>query len=178
MHSTPSSPPVPAPSLERLVPLCLEHVAREEAQLDATLASLRAVREALLGSDRTALEGALERHRGTARDAEVTRLRRVAFQQEAAALLGVPADAVTLDLLVARLPAGAAGRLADARARLQQQADEARRLNDSNATLLYYCLDFLRRFFDGLIGHAHDGRYGAAGTLAAAPCGSLINARG
>ena len=103
--------------------------------------------------------------------------RRTAFQEEAGALLGVPAASVTLDLLAGRLP-GAAGPIAEARARLRQQAAEVERLNASNASLLYYCLDFLRRFFERLTGRPRDGRYDPAGKPAAAVGGSLINARG
>src|SRR6516162_2497122 len=125
MSSTPENPPPPpGPSLAQL---CSEHLAHEEAQLDAA----------------------------------------------SAALLGVPPEAVTLDLLADRLP-----EFAETRARIRQRADEVRRLNDSNATLLYYCLDFLQRFFERLTGRPHDGRYGPAGKRTAVPGGSLIDARG
>lgn len=151
---------------------------REQAQLDATRVALGDVRAALLDRDHAALGAALTRHQATVRAAEAVCRDRAAFRQEAADLLGVPPASVTLDLLVARLPADAAGPVAEARTRLRQQAAEVQRLNDSNASLVYYCLDFLQRFFDRLTGRPRDGRYGPAGTLAAACGGSLINARG
>jgi hypothetical protein len=173
MSSTPQNPPPDDP----LVRLCLEQLAREEAQLAATLAALTDIRAALLGKDHAALGDALVRHDATARGAaEATRLRD-AFRQEAAARLGVPAESVSLELLAERLP-GAAGPIAAARERLRQQAAEAERLSAGNATLLYYCLDFLQRFFERLTGRPRDGRYGPAGRVAAAAGGSLINARG
>src|SRR2546423_683779 len=48
MNSTLSTPPR---SAEWLVRLCLDHVAQEQAQLDATLDYLRDVRASLLGQD-------------------------------------------------------------------------------------------------------------------------------
>jgi hypothetical protein len=170
--------PTPPRSSEGLARLCLDHVAHEQAQLGAALALLNDVRAALLGRDHAALAGALARHRATAGGAEETTRRRADFQRQAADFLGVPPASVTLDLLAARLPADAAGHVADARARLRQLAADVERLNASNASLLYYCLDFLRRFFDQLTGRPRDGRYGPAGTPAAAPAASLIDARG
>jgi hypothetical protein len=72
----------------------------------------------------------------------------------------------------------AAGQVADARADLQRTAAEVERLSNSNASLVHYCLDFLRRFFARLTGRLPDGRYGPTGAPAAASGGSLINARG
>ncbi len=155
MSSTPQSPPPDDP----LARLCLEQLAREERHLAAALAALRDVRAALLGSDHAALADALVRHDATARAAPESARRRDAFLREVGARLGVPAESVTLELLAARLPA-AAGPIAEARARLRQQADEVERLSAGNAALLSYCLDFLRRFFERLTGV------------------SLINARG
>jgi hypothetical protein len=144
----------------------------------STLAALQDVRAALLGRDHAALGAALTRHQPTVRGAEEMRLRRAAFQQEAGEHLGVPPESVTLDLLAARLPADAARQLAGARAGLRQTAAEVQQVSDSNASLLYHCLDFLRRFFDRLTGRPPVGRYGPDGAPAAAAGGSLINARG
>jgi hypothetical protein len=152
-------------------------MAREEQHLAATLAALHDIRAALLGKDHAALADALARHDATARAAPELTRRRDSFRQEVGALLGVPAESVTLELLAGRLPA-AAGPIVEARARLQHQAAEVERLTASNATLLYYCLDFLRRFFERLTGRPRDGRYDPAGRVATALGGSLINARG
>jgi FlgN protein len=170
--------PLPPPAAERLARLCLEQVAHEQAHIAATLAGLRDVRAALLGQDQTALGAALARHETTARGGDELGLRRAAFQKEAGELLDVSAASVTLDLLAAHLPADAAGPIAEARARLRQQAIEVERLSSSNASLLYYCLDFLQRFFDRLTDRPRDGRYGPAGKVAPTSGGSLINARG
>jgi hypothetical protein len=178
MSSTLIDLPAPPRSSEGLARLCLDHAADEQAQLEATLAFLQDVRAALLGKDHAALAGVLERHQATARQAAAMADRRAAFQREAADVLGVAPEAVTLDLLADRLPADAAGPVADARDRLRRMAAEVERLNTSNATLLYHCLDFFRRFFDRLTGCPRDGRYGPEGKPAAATGGSLINARG
>jgi hypothetical protein len=175
MRSTPENPPPPPD--ESLSLLCLEQLAREEAHLEAALAALQDVRAALLSKDHAALGVALVRHDATARAAAELTAHRDAFRQQAGAALGVPAESVTLDRLAERLP-GAAEPIAAARARLRQQAAEVERLNASNASLLYYCLDFLQRFFERLTGRPRDGRYGPAGKLAAAAGDSLINARG
>src|SRR5690348_5760634 len=119
MSSTPENPPPPPD--ERLASLCLEHLAREQAQLDATLGALNDIRAALLGKDHAALGAALVRHDATARGAEELTRRRDDFRREAGALLGVPVASVTLDLLAGRLP-GAAGPITEAHARLRQQA--------------------------------------------------------
>ncbi len=168
MSSTPHDP---------LARLCLDHLAREEAHLAATLAALLDIRAALLGKDHAALAAALVRHDATARATDELTRSRDAFRDRAGALLGVPITSVTLDLLAARLP-GAAAPITEARARLQQQAAEVERVNASNASLLYYCLDFLRRFFERLTGRPRDGRYGPAGKLTASFGPSLISARG
>jgi hypothetical protein len=177
MSSNPSNP-LPPPADERLARLCVDHLAREEAHLNATLIALRDVRSALLDKDQAAIEDALARHDGMPRSADDLCRARAAFQEAAGALLDVPPASVTLDLLASRLPADLAGPVVEARARLRRQAAEVEQLNASNASLLYYCLDFFQRFFDRLTGRARDGRYGPAGRLATASGGSLINARG
>jgi hypothetical protein len=176
--STLSSPPTPAPPNQWLARLCLDHVAHEQAQLDATLAALQDVRAALLGRDHAALGAALDRHQATAGLAEELRHRRTAFQREVGDHLGIPSESVTLELIVSHLPADAAAAVADARAGLRRTVAEVELLSNNNASLLYYCLDFLRRFFDRLTGRLPDGRYGPTGAPAAASGGSLINARG
>ncbi len=142
------------------------------------MTALRDVRAGLLDRDQAALGAALDRHSGMIPAADELRRARAAFQAAAGELLGVAPASVTLDLLAARLPADAAGPVAETRARLRQTAAEVEQLNGSNASLLYYCLDFLQRFFDGLTGRPRDGRYGPAGRPAPASGGSLINARG
>jgi len=161
-----------------LARLCIDHVAREQVQLDATLIALNDIRTALLGEDHAALSSALARHEATVRNAADVSRDRAAFQREAGLLLGVPAESITLDLLIGRLPAETAGIVADARTRLREQAAAVERLASNNASLVHYCLDFLRRFFDRLTGWSRDGRYGPAGKPAPASGGSLINARG
>jgi hypothetical protein len=172
-------PPTPRrPHNDQLARLALEHIADEEAQLQEALATLHDVRAALLGRDPAAVGNTLARQEECARRAEEMRRRRATFQQQAAELLGVPPESVNLDLLAVNMPRADAERLVAEQARLRGLAAEVGRVNGVNATLLYHCLDFFRRFFDDLTGGPRDGRYGPAGALAAAPCGSLINARG
>jgi hypothetical protein len=177
MSSTHNNPPS-TPADQRLARLCLDQVAREQLQLDATLIALDDIRTALLSKDHAALTAALAQHESTIGGSEETCRARVAFQQEAGALLGVPAPTITLDLLISRLPGEVAGIVADARTRLRQQAAAVERLNNSNASLLYHCLDFLQRFFDRATGRPCDGRYGPAGKRTAVSGCSLIDARG
>jgi hypothetical protein len=174
MSSTLRSPPTPGATLARL---CLEHVAREEAQLGATRDAVGAIRDALLGKNQDALAAALERHEEAARRGEELNLRRDAFRRDVARKLGVPHESVTLDLLADRFP-DMAGAIAQSQARLRQLAAEVERLNHSNAALLSYCLDFLQRFFDQLTGTPRVRRYGPSGALTASSIDSLINARG
>jgi hypothetical protein len=165
MSSTLSNP---SPPPDRpLAELSLEHVGRELAQLEAALAALQEVRTALLGKDPSALGAALARHQATADRAQETCRLRAEFQREVSARLGIAPDSVTLELLIARLPDEAAGRLGAARARLRRIAAEIEQLNSTNASLLYYCLDFFRRFFARVAGHGPHGLYGPTGALAA-----------
>jgi hypothetical protein len=178
MSSTLSSPVIPQAFGQQLAELCLEHVAQERAQLEATLAALRDVRVALLGKDHTALGAALARHQTTAASAEEMVRLRNAFQRAVAGRLGVSAKTVTLELLIAHLPQESADQLAEARTSLRGLAAEVEQLNSSNAALVYYCLDFLRRFFDRLTGCAIPGRYGPTGAPSVALGNPLLSARG
>ena len=158
--------------------MCFDHVAREEAHLRDVLDSLRAVRAALLGNDREALDGALRRHEETLRGGEELDRARSGFRREAAGPLGLAPSEISLTALAARLPEAARRDLAARQETLRRAAAEADHLNRSNAALLHTCLDFLRRFFADLTGRPADGRYGPSGPLRDTPSGSLIDARG
>jgi hypothetical protein len=163
---------------ESLGHVCLEHLAQEEAQLDATLDALQGVRAAVLGCDPAALGAALAYQEKIAQLAEFLGERRSALRHYAATRLGLTPTSVTLETLSAHVPPLTASQIAAARVRLRRQAAEIDQLNRSNASLISYSLDFLQRFFDDLTGRPRDGRYGPSGALQTASSGSLINARG
>lgn len=158
---------------------CLAHMEHEEAMLAGTLESLREVRSALLDGDLGALKQALDQQAHTARAAEELRRRRVTARAEWAAAIGVPANAVTLAALAARLPADTAERLDRCRARLKQMAAEVEQLNRGNAALVRHSLEFLHEFFVSVTGGEHVGdRYRPSGALERTACGTLFEGRG
>lgn len=166
----------------RLAELGLKHLEREETLLEATLSALQRIRVALLAGDLEVLAETQRQHEELVRAGNVLRQERARFRQEAAQLLGGTSSAgesVTLQTLAARLPGEAGEQLAQGRERLRRLAREVEHLNGSNVSLIYYCLDFLDRFFMEITGREPSGgRYGPSGTHQEAACGSILEARG
>jgi hypothetical protein len=171
-------PPPPPPAEASLAELSLSHLKREEAVLTATLTALEENQRALRGGSLEALAAAAAQQAEATRSAEEMKAQRRHFRAQAAALLQVPPEDVTLSALAAHLPPHLAAQLWQSRQRLRQLAGAVDKLNTANAGLLYYCLDFLHRFFRELTGRRATGRYGPGGKPEAAGCGPLLDFRG
>ena len=158
--------------------VCLAHGEQEEAMLAATLQSLRRIRLALTQGDLRALEEALESQAHTARAADELRQRRSELRRHLGAVLRIPPQAVTLQILADRLPADAAEKLGRCRARLRTLAADVDQLNRSNAALVGQSLDFLHRFLVEITGGQAGQSYTCSGQPRQAECGSMIEGRG
>jgi hypothetical protein len=164
---------------DSLARACADHLAREEAHLEAALAALRRVRSALVGGAWGALPGLLAEHGRLAAGAEELARDRDVFQEELAPLAGVPKGEVTVRAVARALPDDLGAPLLAARDRLAARAGEAERLARDNAALLGHSLDFFRRLFEALTGSGEDvGRYGPGGRRQGGGCGPLFQARG
>lgn len=164
------------PSLAPLAEAFLRHLRLEEDRL-------RAARDALADLYDAARRGDLDRVRSgqPARDAAAAALgalpaARAAVAAPLAAALGLPAEAVTLSAVAARLPAPWVEQVAAARDRLRALAAEAADLQRRNAILVHH----LRSFFGGVLAgdDAPPPRYGPSGDRLGPAAAAVISARG
>jgi len=168
------------PDVERVLQATLRHLALEEEFLAAALTVLQQARLALIQADSYALTQALDQQSEQAEASEVMQRKRQQFRQDAAALLDLPVESITLSVLASRLPAHARQPLADYHTRLRQLAAAVEEMSRGNAAILRSCLKFLQQVLAGLTGGAPRGghRYGPAGLHQELGCGSLVSARG
>ena len=158
---------------------CLAHLDEEEGVLAATQDMLARLRVAVLAGEPRKLAEALHAQEPTARALIGIRQQRQQLCQEAAALMKVPADTISLSKLAGCCPPGLAKRLLDKRAPLRARAAEVDRLTRDIALLSHSFLDFLQRFFVEITGNGNcSGRYGPAGVRREPACGALLQAQG
>jgi hypothetical protein len=151
------------PNAQALGQMCGELLDREEAHLHATLGRLTRVRQLLAGGSLEALSGAAEEALAAAGELDDLSASRTRFRQAAAAALGLAPAGVTVGRVAERLPAGQAAAVLARRAQIRALAEEVQRLNHTNATVAWWCLDFVQQVFAGLHGRPPGGRYGASG---------------
>lgn len=168
-----------APEMTQLALVCLAHLEREEALLEALLTSLQQVRAALLSGELKALTLALEGQDHTARAAQEIRQSRARLREELAVRLGTTPETVTIQLLAGRLPGELGQRLASCRERLRQMTAAVDELNQGNVLLIRQSVDFLHQLLVEITGgNSSGGCYSGTGTRQDARCGSLIEAQG
>ena len=129
----------------KLATLCIEHLEREEALLDASLKAVQDVRAALLTGQFDDLTEALRGHDQLGENSEAMQRRRDDFQRDAAAELGLAAGEVNVTNLARRLPADARQELTLRRQRLGNLAAEVDRLNRANWGLIRPSLEFFEQ---------------------------------
>ncbi len=158
--------------------LCQELLDREEAQLQATLQRLAQVRGLLAGAAPEALAAAAGEALAAAQAVEELTAGRERFRRAAAAALGLPEAAVTVGRVAERLPPALAAAVLTRRQEVRALAEEVQRLNETNATVAWWCLDFVQQVFAGLQGQPAGGRYGASGRAQQSAAGFTWQARG
>jgi hypothetical protein len=162
-----------------LIPAWLVYLTQEEGFLTTTLESMKRVRAALIQNDLPGLTEALAGQDRAVQTGLDLRQGRGLLQEETAAALGIPAEELTLGRLAARSSGLPGERLALARDRLSQLARELDRTNRDNAIVVRFNLDFYEQMLVAITGgEPGGGGYGPQGNKRAAPCGSLIEARG
>ena len=133
------------PELLQLAELCLAHLSREEAALQAARAGLTELTDALVKGDLARLQTAVRAAGPLADETHRTRDARGIVCATLAEALDLSPESVTLSLVAIRLPAPYAGRVAAARDRLQVLAAEVERLSRRAASVVGYCRGFLQR---------------------------------
>jgi hypothetical protein len=162
-----------------LFPIFRRHLEQEEACLTGTLTALRQTRAALLGRDPAALAAAIEEQEKQIQFTTELHARRKHFRNFVAEHLHIRADDVSLSKLMPHFPPAESTALADDQTRLRRLADEVQQLNQSNAGLIWHCLDFLNSVFAGLTGQEGlGGRYSRAGQHEAARFSALLEVQG
>jgi hypothetical protein len=167
------------PANETLVQMCQELATRESAYLEAMLANLETVRSAVTAAEPECLVTALHPARAATAALSDLRQQRQQFRERAGSLLGVPAETVTLGQVANALPAALAEPVRQQRQRLRQLAVEVDRINQANALVIWWRLDFIQQVFAGIPALACTTRYSPdGGRLQAAACGSLCQEKG
>jgi hypothetical protein len=165
--------------LAGLIALIHQHLAEEEAHLDATLRALQQTRAALLGTNTPVLGEVLARQEELAHVGAELRRKREQFRRQAAGALGVEAESITLNTLAAWLPDEGGAQLAQARQRLLQKMAEVGRLRQSSAVLIHSYLGLVDQvLLQATGGRVDGGRYGPAGTQQTPTYGPIVEARG
>lgn len=161
--------------IEDLALVCLAHFEREEAMLDASLESLRAVRDNLVKADPAGLNEAIQRQQQAARSAaELARARRQ-LRNRMSQVLGVPAEQVSLRMLADRVSGEIQERLWRCRQRLAAMAGEIERINRGNVGLIRQSMDLMGRLLESLGGeHSGTSRYTSRGEMESGGSGSFL----
>ncbi len=157
---------------------CLDHLRLEELFRARATAVLRAVQEALNAGRWGALADLTPAQEQLAQESEQMRLAQRRLCDDAAAVLNLPSDGLTLERIGGRLPPPFAERLRRQRAETRARAQETQRLAQLCGVVARYHLDFIQRFFADLTGLADGACYGPEGTLRPSTCRSLLEARG
>jgi hypothetical protein len=168
----------PGRTMTELARLCVEHLRTEDAFWAQVLAALRALQQALSSGQWTTLAAAELLQQGLVQESANLHGARQSLRATLAAALQTPLSEVSLDRVVERLPAAERQLVLELRGRLRGQAHEVRRLTQACTLFANHHLQFIQRFFAELAGVGEGARYGPTGTLHAAACGPLLQARG
>ncbi len=163
---------------DNLARVCLEQLERERSHLETIKQLLDQTHATLLSADPGGLAVVMQQQQQAAEATAKMRQDRASFRQEIARAWAVLPATVTLPWLANVLGEEMGQRLLQERQALQHLSAEVRKVLESNAALMFFCLDFLQRFFADLSGSQPSGCYGPVGALQEAPCGSIIEARG
>lgn len=163
----------------KLHELSEQHLAEEEAHLDATLHLLRQTRTALLAGSTPALSDILARQRELALTDTKLRQKRDQFRRRAASLLGVTTESLCLSMLSDHFPTESKSRLAQTLQRLCQKMTEVERLRQSSAVLISSYLELVDQALLQVTGdQAGSGQYSSAGMRQTPTYDPIIETRG
>ena len=157
---------------------CLDHLRVEEMFRARAVAVLHAVQQALSVGRWSALADLAPVQEQLGQESEQLGSARRRLCAEASAVLGVPAEELTLEQIARRLPEPDRARVLEQRGALRAGARETHRLAQVCSVVARYHLDFIQRFFAELTGRADGACYGPEGTLQPSACRSLLQARG
>lgn len=171
------------PSLSRdqranLVRAALDQLDHEEALLDASLATLQRLRQAILNHEQTELREVLRHQSADMSLRETVHSQRDAFRRAAAHSLGGNPDAISMGFLIQQWPGDDTAALAKRRERLLQKTREAERLNRETTALIHHHLGFVRRLLADFFGNVPSVAYGPLANAQDATCGRLFEAQG
>jgi FlgN protein len=169
--------PQPAPSTS-LAEMSLTLIAREESCLQACLAALEQFRKTLASSPLGAPMPAVANCKEAACLLVQVREQRDQFQLAAASVLKVSPAGLTLRMVAEHLPLPDSIVVMRGRQRLRELAEEIDRVNQGNALIIWWCLDFVQRVFAAIQGRPSAGRYGAGGKVQAGTCGPIWQGQG
>lgn len=161
-----------------LAQVCLEHLERERSHLETIKQLLDQTHTVLLSANPAGLAAVMQQQQQAAEATAKMRQDRASFRQDIARACAVIPATVTLPWLASILGEEMRQRLLQERQALEHMSAEVRQVLESNAAMMFFCLDFLQRFFADLSGTQPSGCYGPVGALQEAPCGSIIEARG
>jgi len=161
--------------IEGLALVCLAHFEREEAMLDASLESLRAVRESLVKANPEELNEAIQRQQRAAHSAAELAQARRQLRGRMGQVLGVPAEQVSLRMLAERVSGEVQERLWRCRERLAAMAREIERVNRGNIGLVRQSMDLMERLLESLGGEGGGtSRYTSRGEMESGGSGSFL----
>jgi hypothetical protein len=164
--------------LQPLSDLCLNHLVREEAALQATRAGLEELHAAVVRGDAATFQTAVQRAADLADEMHRSQAARLSFCRAVADALDLSPESVTLSGIAGRLPGAAANQVAAARDRLQALSADVRRLTARTAAVVGYCRTFMRNLFADLTDTGAAATHYGPGPRATAAAGSLFVARG
>jgi FlgN protein len=176
MTTTPISRQLPAST--SLAEMCQALMVREESCLRACLAALEQFRKTLASNAPGAPMQAAANCKEAACLLVQVREQRDQFQQAAANVLEVSPATLTLRMVAEHLPLSDSIVVMRGRHRLRELAEEIDRVNQGNALIIWWCLDFVQRVFAAIQGHPSAGRYSAGGKVQAGVCGPIWQGQG
>jgi hypothetical protein len=166
------------PESTALAQMCQTLMVQEESRLRACLAVLEQFRKTLASSAPGAPMQAAANCKEAACLLVQVREQRDQFQQAAANVLKVSPATLTLRMVAEHLPPHDSIVVMQGRQRLRELAEEIDRVNQGNALIVWWCLDFVQRVFAGIQGRASAGRYSAGGKVQAGACGPIWQGQG
>lgn len=151
--------------LTKIATQTLEHLATEQEALEAILDCVGRVRTALLERDDTSLDEAVESMQTLQKRQAELRTVREHLQSQAASLLEVAPQTLSLSLLIKRLPPYLAQALSDQQRTLRSLVRDVNRLNRGNMMLISNSAQLTRHVMEVLTGKPIVQRYGKDGQL-------------
>lgn len=150
------------------------HLTEEEQSLVCVLDAVRAVHDSLRSLDGNALAEALDSEAAALRQAEGLQARRQQIRSEAAGVLGVPPQEVTLSVFAEKTSGPLQATVVETRQKLALMSTEMERLNRQNSAMLQQSLSLIRGIVGRLTRTAGGETYNAGGAKEETHVGPLM----